>query len=222
MLLPEVAGRDVAPAVTSAARELRLGEADAVVLASPHGASTGVYAKPAGSLDAFGPRGIAAAAPTDEELLRTLADAWGPPVLDAPADHGIVVPLRLLGGVTAPVIAVTFAEATDGLVEGAALAAALADLDATVAFVASAHTSAGLTEHAPLPSLPGAVAAERAALDALMTDPRLLPDRLPALAAAGSCASGPLAALAFVLGERPCELRAYEHPFGVGYAVAVS
>ncbi|MDQ3913724.1 MAG: hypothetical protein M3323_00105 [Actinomycetota bacterium] len=220
-----MAGRGVAPAVTGVARSLSFREAQVVVVASPHGAATGVYAAPCGDLDAFGPRGIDAAAATDPSFVHALAERWGFPVLDAPADHGIVVPLRLLGTGSTPVVAVTFEEGLgtgEAVAEAESLAAALTGASETIAFVASANTSAGLTERAPLPSLPGAAAADDALLDALSTDPRLVPACLPALARAGSCAAGPLAALAIVLGTRPCDVLAYEHPAGVGYLVAVA
>lgn len=220
-----MAGTGVAPAVTRAARGLRLADADVVVIATPHGADTGVYAVPSGDLDAFGPRGLEATAATDPAFVGALATAWAWPILDTRADHGIVVPLRLLETRDVPVLAVAFEEGlpTEAAVAQAeALAAALSEVDATIAFVASANTSAGLTERAPLPSLPGAAAADRALLDALASDPRRVPECLPALVAAGSCAAAPLAALSFLLGPRPCGTLAYEHPFGVGYAVAAS
>jgi aromatic ring-opening dioxygenase LigB subunit len=220
-----VAGREIAPAVTAAARGVRVEDAGAIVIASPHGSATGVYAAASGDLDAFGPRGIGVAPPGDASFARRLGEAWGRPVLDEPADHGVVVPLRLLQTRDVPVVAVTFEEGLDvaAAVDVAeAFVAALSRLDGAVAFVASANTSAGLTERAPLPSLPGAAEADRALLDALRTDPRLVTRCLPALAAAGSCGTGPLAALSFVLGSSPCDVVAYEHPAGVGYAVAVS
>jgi aromatic ring-opening dioxygenase LigB subunit len=223
--LTEVAGKVVAPDVIEAARGLSLGDPSIIVLASPHGRATGVYASPAGDLGPFGRSDVAASAPTDRGVVAELARAWGRPVLDAPADHGIVVPLRLLGPRDVPVIALTFEEgreaaATTG--EAETLAGALGEVAGTVAFVASANTSAGLTERAPLPSLPGAEAAEHALLDALESDPRRVPSCLPALTEAGSCAAGPLAALSFLLGDRRCKVLAYGHPVGVGYAVASS
>ncbi|MFN2588715.1 MAG: hypothetical protein ABR613_11440 [Actinomycetota bacterium] len=225
MLLEEVAGRAAAPAVSAAARGLRFPQDARILLASPHGAGTGVYAAPRGDLDGFGPRGISVAATADRSFARDLAGAWERPLLDEPADHGIVVPLRLLDTGDAPVVAVAFEEGLDAAAvvdEAKALVAGLDGVRGPVAFVASANTSAGLGDAAPLPSLPAAAAADAAALDALRRDPRLLVPLLPDLAAAGSCAVGPLAALALLLGDRPCDVRAYEHPAGVGYAVAAT
>ena len=209
----------------TAAAAIDLTRAGTVVIASPHGSETGVYARPGGNLDGFGPRGISAEATGNADFAHALAERWGRPVLDGPADHGIVVPLRLLGTDGVAVVAVTFAEGLDA--EGAAaeagrLASALGAVETGFSFVASANTSAGLDERAPLPSLPGAREAESAVLEALRDDPAALVPGLPALARAGSCAAGPLAAFARLGAGRRCELVAYEHPFGVGYPVAVT
>lgn len=225
MLLEEIAQHPVAAAVTQAAAALArpLGRARIVVLASPHGKTTGVYAQTSGDLDAFGPRGLDASAATDTAFSQALAGRWGRPLLEVPADHGVVVPLRLLGPLAAPVVAVSFDEGLDAgaaLAEGRALAEALGATGDEMAFVASANLSAGLGERAPLPSLAGAAAADEAVLEALRRDPADLARHLADLAAAGSCASGPLAAFGAVCAGRPCDVLAYEHPVGVGYAVA--
>ncbi len=184
--------------------------AEVIVLASPHGTRTGVYRVPSGDLDAFGPRGIAAEAepgPAGE-----LARAWGRPVIDDKADYGIVVPLRLLAP-AAPVVAVAFAEGSE---DDDGLANAVASLDPTVAFVASANLSPGLGPRSPLPSLEGAAEADAAVLTAL----REAPER--AVVPPESCAAPTLAAFGALFAGRTCEVLAYEHPFGVGYAVARS
>ncbi|MDQ3953707.1 MAG: hypothetical protein M3279_12225, partial [Actinomycetota bacterium] len=193
LLLPEVAGDEQAAAVVAAVAAIDLGKPDVTVIASPHGPSTGVYERAAGDLDAFGPRGIDASAPTDAAFAAALAQLWGKPLLDTPADHGIVVPLRLLA-VPSAVVAVAFAEGA-GPEEGRSFARALSAVagDRPVAFVASANTSAGLTDRAPLPSLDGAAAADEAVLRALRERPGDLVDNLDALARAGSCAAAPLA-----------------------------
>ncbi|MDQ3981314.1 MAG: hypothetical protein M3271_01385, partial [Actinomycetota bacterium] len=64
--------------------------------------------------------------------------------------------------------------------------------------------------------------AERRVLQALRARPGELPARVDDLARAGSCGAGPLAAFGFLFADGGCELLAYEHPFGVGYAVAVT
>lgn len=212
--MPEVGGAGTA--ATKAMSELDLAGAETIVIASPHGTGTGVYRMPGGNLDAFGPRGIDVSAETDAEAAETLAARWGRPVLDAPADHGIVVPLRLIEA-SAPVVAVAFAEGA-GAAEGEGLADAVSSLGGAVAFVASANLSAGLTERSPLPSLPGAAEADTAVLDALRHDPAALAN--VDFERAGSCAAPVLATFGSLFAGCPCDVLAYEHPFGVGYAVA--
>lgn len=222
LLLAEVAGEARAAAgapVREAVASIDLGDVDVVVIASPHGRATGVYASPAGDLDGFGPKGIGAVPPADPALAVQLAEAWGRPLLLEEADHGVVVPLRLLPVLDVPVVAVAFEEGAGA--DGArALAATLSGR--RVAFVASANLSAGLDERSPLPSLDGAAAADDAVLSALRERPGELADLGPVLERAGSCAGAPLTAFGVLFGRRPCDVLAYEHPFGVGYAVAVT
>lgn len=229
LLLEEVAGPTNAAAtagVAAAVRGLDLSPAGLVVVASPHGPSTGVYARTEGSLDAFGPRGIDVSEPGDDSFAHALARAWDRPVLDRPADHGVVVPLRLLPAPRAAV-AVAFDErlsSEEAAAEGEALARAIRAVAAerTVAYVASANLSAGVTERAPLPSLDGAADADAAVLSALERDPGTVAGFASRLCRAGSCAAGPLGAFGALFAGRGCEVLAYEHPFGVGYAVAAT
>lgn len=219
LLLPEVAGPANASrteALAAAVASVDLSGVDVVVIASPHGTSAGVYADPAGDLDAFGPRGVRVDPSTDEALVRALAAAWGLPVLDVPADHGVVVPLRLLS-IEAPVVAISLDDAEE-------FAGALQRCagDRAVAFVASANLSAGLGPAAPLPSLDGAEEADAAVLEALRTDPGLLARQGPVLERAGSCAAAPLAVFGSLFAGRPCEVLSYDAPFGVGHVVAVA
>ena len=188
----------------------------AVVIASPHGGATGVYRTPRGDLDAFGPRGLAVVA--EPGPAEDLARSWSQPVLDHDADHGIVVPLRLLAP-SVPVVAVAFEE---GVTDDAGLADAISSLPGEVAFVASANLSAGLDDRSPLPSLEGAADGDEAVLAALRDDPAALAGQTEAIVRAGSCAAPVLAAFGKLFTGRPCEVLAYEHPFGVGYAVAVT
>ncbi len=225
LLLREVAGNRV-PAIADAVRSLQLGDPDVVVVISPHGDRSGVYRRATGCLDAFGPRGITVDAPTDESVVEKLAAEADLPVLEEEADHGVVVPLRLLDTGGAPVVAVTFAEGGHDLrtlfAEAAAVARALPlAATGTTAVVFSVNTSAGLSDRSPLPALPRARDVERAVLDALREDPARLSDRLPVLDRdAGSCGAAPLATAAALFSRTPFGLDAYEHPFGVGYAVA--
>jgi hypothetical protein len=141
-------------------------------------------------------------------------------VLDERADHGVVVPLRLLSP-AAPVVAVAFEEGSDGD-EGLALAEAVSKLAGTIAFVASANLSAGLTDRSPVPSLEGATDADAAVVAALRADPGGLVQLAPSLTGARSCAAPTLAAFGSLFAGRRCDVLAYEHPFGVGYAVALT
>ena len=224
LLLEAVAGRPVAHRVVAAAQGLAFPPADVLVVASPHGRATGVYLGASGDLDAFGPPGVSATAAPEPGFARELAGAWGRPLLDEPVDHGVVVPLLLLDA-TAPVVAVAFAEGLDAetaIAEAEGLVHALDAAGRTVVFVASANTSAGLTERSPVPSIPGAAEAEADVLEALQSDPGDVTALLPAMARAGSCAAGPLAAFSSLCRGRRCELLAYEAPVGVGYAVAIA
>ncbi|HYP22300.1 MAG TPA: hypothetical protein VEV43_01895 [Actinomycetota bacterium] len=212
--MPEIGGAGTA--ATKATAGLDLAGAETIVIASPHSTRTGVYKAARGDLDAFGPRGIDVSAETDAEAVEALAARWGRPVLDAPADHGIVVPLRLIEP-SVPVVTVAFAEGADAA-EPEGLADAVSSLGGAVAFVASANLSAGLTERSPLPSLPGAAEADAAVLDALRQDPAALAH--VDFESAGSCAAPVLATFGSLFAGHPCDVLAYEHPFGVGYAVA--
>lgn len=213
LLLPELGGNRAA-SVAEAVASIDLSGAETIVIASPHGSATGVYRVPRGVLDAFGPRGLSVDA--EPGPAEDLARAWAHPVLDAGADHGIVVPLRLLAP-AAPVVAVAFREGAAG---EAGLAGAVASLPGKVAFVASVNLSPGLDERSPLPSLEGAAEADAAVLGALRRDPAALAD--VDLDRAGSCAAPVLAAFGSLFAGRSCDVLAYEQPFGVGYAVAVT
>lgn len=219
LLLPELGGSRGGP-IVDAVGAIDLSGVDAVVVASPHGRATGVYRAPEGNLDAFGPRGLDASADPDDAFAEELAAAWARPVLEDPADHGVVVPLRLLA-TPAPVVAVAFEEgiAPD---QGTALARAITSAGRDVAFVASANLSAGLNDRSPLPSLPGAGETDAAVLESLQNDPAKLLDQVHSLERAGSCAAPVLAAFGALFAGRPCEVLVYGAPFGVGYPVAVT
>ena len=219
LLLPEVARANAAATSIVRAAVGTLVFEGPVVIASPHGRRAGVYKRVSGDLDAFGPHDVSASAPPDEDFARDLAEAWRMPLLDEPADHGIVVPLRLLPAAPA-VVAVAFKD--EGAGDGAALARALLSVGRSFSFVASANLSAGLTERAPVPSIEGAAEADVAALSALRDSPEALAGLGPDLTAAGSCGAPVLAAFGTLFAGRSGDVLAYEHPFGVGYAVAVT
>lgn len=198
-----------------------------MVVVSPHASQACVYARAAGSLDDFGVRGVDACASDDEDMAALLAASWPVPLLEAPADHGIVVPLALLRP-TARVAAAGLPECTGpgaGQVTAAldaarALAAALATIEPRPALFFSAHTSAALTAAAPLAERDAGKALHERIVAALREDVGALAS-IPASwwEEGGSCGAGPLTALGLLF-RGPAEVLADEAPFGVGYVVA--
>lgn len=204
---------------------------ETIVLLSPHGAESGVYARASGSLDGFGVPGIEACRETDASLLESLSGRWGRPLLETGWDHGIVVPLALGIGTDTRVVAITFAETTgpdavsfEGVLDDAAdLAAILAPLAAEegLGIVASVNTSAALSARAPMTERAEAQAIESELLSALESDVGAALPLLSRLQRDGrSCACGPLAVLARLFAGSPAHTLAYDAPFGVGYLVA--
>jgi aromatic ring-opening dioxygenase LigB subunit len=231
LLLPELSSDEVAASavrIRTACADIHFEGADAVVVLSPHAATSCVYRAARGSLVGFGVAGVGVDAPTDEALAGALAEAWDEPLVDEPADHGVVVALRLLAGIAAPVVCAGIEEGLGPTSEVRDRAISFADSvlsltgDRTIAFVASANTSAGLSARGPLTEIPGAAEVERRTLDALDSDPSALTELGEDLArVAGSCGAGPLIAFGRLLGGRPPRLLCYEAPVGVGYPVAV-
>ncbi len=236
MLLPEIAGERL----SLETRELRTAirniafDVDAVVLLSPHGRLSGVYSSPEGSLDELGPRGISAKARAADDLAEELAAHWRRPLIEAPADFGVVVPLLLLDCAHVPVVAAALADTTgpdgislsEALEDAAALASSLQALARTryVAFVSSAQTSAALSERAPLAYRGAAEQVEEAVLGAIEQDVRRLVDLAPELhEKGGACGAAALAALGgFLPPKTRLYLHAYSRAFGVGYVVATT
>jgi aromatic ring-opening dioxygenase LigB subunit len=233
VLLPEAVGEDVAAetrSVREAAGALSFGDAEVVVMLSPHASASGVYASVAGSLDTFGIKGVELQRRTDPALIATLSERWDKPMLDGPLDHGAVVPLLLLDTGTTPIVVAGLREIGD---DPRALDAALADgfsfgeaisrssEDQATAVIVSAHTSSALTPRAPLTERAEAKQVEAAVLRSLRGDPSALRSSLTDLwRLGGSCSPGPLAAYASLFAGRASEVLAYGYPFGVGYVVA--
>ena len=230
VLLPPVSGDENAArtaAVRKAIAGLEFGEVEAILLLSPHGSRTGVYRSTAGSLAAFGLRGIRATHPTVDGIVSNLSSAWDRPILEGPVDHGVLVPLLSLCP-AAPVVAASLRETSSfdrGSVErcvgeGRAFIDAAYRLSGRrVAFVASCNTGAGLTPRAPLTEVSRAVELEeRLASD--LDRGALSRDLAIEVGCAGSCAAGTLAAFAAAFGGRQIQVQAHDAPFGVGYLVA--
>ncbi len=204
---------------------------ETVVVVSPHGRNAGVYAEPNGSLDGFGLSGITTSERSDADFARALSEAWRRPLVESPADFGVVVPLALGLGGGLPAVGVTLPEITgpQGASAGQAISAAAELTHALesvaglrdIAVVASAHSSAGLSSRAPLTEVPGAADVDAALQDALAHDPARVIELIDDLHSVGdSCGIAPLAALTPLLsGWRNRSLRV-ESPFGVGYIVA--
>ena len=223
LLLPDVSG-DVAlqaSEVTAAVRALKLGDA-ALVIVSPHGARSGIYGSVAGSLGPQGASHVGVAVATDEDLIAKLAAGTGLPVLEAEADHGIVVPLLLLSKRPRFVVAITVVTEADAKnVAGAVETVVMDGTDLTV--IASVTTSAALDSHAPLTYRPDAERVEKELLAHLPEDAAAAANLAGELeSVGGSCSAAPLVAFGTLFSGCPVHIHAYGHPFGVGYLVATS
>ncbi|MGI8407821.1 MAG: hypothetical protein ACR2L3_04860, partial [Actinomycetota bacterium] len=64
------------------------------VIVSPHAERTGVYSRAKGDLGSFGMPALSFSGKSSE-LAERLAGIWGRPLLDAPVDHGALIPLSL-------------------------------------------------------------------------------------------------------------------------------
>jgi aromatic ring-opening dioxygenase LigB subunit len=210
-------------AVARAVRSLRWGEAEAVVVVSPHGAAPCVYARVEGSLKEFG-LAISGARLGGERLAKELAATTGLPLLESPCDHGVLIPTLLGCAPGLELVGVSLGEglSRDELQSAATLVArAIESYDGRVGFAASAHSGAALSPSAPLAELEGAVEAESAWIAALRADVGSIEMETSVLArVAGSCGAAPLRVLAALGRGRAALVHAYERPFGVGYIVA--
>jgi aromatic ring-opening dioxygenase LigB subunit len=210
--------------------ELDFSEAEAVVIVSAHGHRAGIYERVEGSLSGFGIEGLEVERESHAELVRAVSDAWSHSQLDAPADFGVVVPLLLGVGEGLPVVAATLPETTgpraarqrEALDEARTLSKALREVaeECDVAIVASAHSSAGLADRAPLTIVPGAEEVDRELVAALEKDPGLVEGLLERLHRTGdACGAGPLAVIAHLFAGWTSGGLTYEAPYGVGYLV---
>lgn len=226
VLVPLLESAETAAAgaeLRTALRKIDLHDVDLIVIVSPHGSRTGVYRSPRGDLRDFGVPGVHEERHTDPRVAADLAHAWGAPLLDAPADHGIVVPLALGFVPDVAVVAATFAESEPDTAAAERFAAAVAAIASTrpIALLASANTSAALSPRAPLTERPEALAVEAELLAGIAEDCSAARELAPAMTTAGgSCAAGPLTVLGTLFAGHRAEVLAHEAPLGVGYLVA--
>ncbi len=211
-------------------------------LVSPHsprqGQAFGLWAgeRLRGDLGRFGAAGSRVDLPNDPEQVTALARAapdHGLTTLSIPQqplDHGAVVPLHFLveagwGGPTA--IASLPWRMTPDLMEafGRAVADAITPLDGRAALVASGDMSHRCLEGAPAGFHPRAVDFDQALTD-LVADSHLdqirdIDPDLRELAAEDAADASMIVAAAIDHRAHGAEVLSYEHPFGVGYLVAV-
>ena len=219
-------------AVLSSLEEIRSKSADVVFLISSHGERDGVYTRATGDLKRMSIPGGRAVLNVDPELTGEFAFEWGQPRLDAPLDHGIVVPAlsnAIPEGV--PVIACALEETTGpGKTFTGARGRAAAALAATiatfaqrrnVAVIASAHGSAGLAPNAPLTQRPGAEALDERLLDAVENDVgNVLQIDESSWEHGDPCGRGPLLTLSHLFQNHSGTVHGYDSSQGVGYIVA--
>jgi hypothetical protein len=233
LLLPEVSGEEIS-GETGPIREvlatIAFDDVDLVVVLSPHAAETGVYSTVAGSLDDFGVPGVKLQRQTDAGVVDALTATWDKPTVRDRVDHGVLLPLMLLGTADTPVVAAGLSEVDGGLGsferamdDAASFARAIGELsnEMRILLAVSAQTSCALTPRAPLTERAEAKPAEAAVIDALSGDPAALRGSLEELwKRGGSCSPATLAVYGDVFGGRASEVLAYQYPFGVGYVVA--
>ena len=207
--------------VRAGARDVATLLGQTLVVISPHAPATGVYLSTRGGLRAFGLPRADAAYDVDQDMSARVVERWGRPALDEPLDHGITVPLQLLGH-QGPVVAAGIAENEVDMTGAAgSLARALEPLEVSV--VASVNGGAGVTARGPLTELAEGAALEAELRTVLEDDVGGLHDLAPRLAAGGgSCSLGPLLVLAHLFEGTAMDVRAHEWPVGVGYPVAVT
>lgn len=234
VLLPELASRETRVAskhVQSALAALDWDKVDVVVIVSPHGSTSGVYARARTSLDDLGVSGIEVSWPPHEEISVELACRWGRRRVHEVVDHGIAVPVAAGCASGKPVVAVTIEDvvASGGsalersLSAGGALTDALHALaeNRSVGVVASAHTSAALSPRAPLTERPEALATEERVLTGLRSDAGTLVDLArPLWVDGGACGVAVLSVFGRLFAGRPADVVLYECPVGIGYVVA--
>ena len=212
LLLPEVTTKtDDLRDIWDGLRRVPVPEEGLVILLTPHAPSTGIYRVTEGSLGGFGLPALSGkwtTGPTDELDL---------PVLDGRLDHGALVPLLSMG-VAAEVVAIGVTDVPDMSDTVAKIEVFAAERDAFV--LVSAHTSARLTERAPLPYSFDAVRLESRLITAIESDCDAVRAAAESLATiGGSCSRTTLEAFGALFAGAEGNVLAYGFPFGVGYPV---
>lgn len=203
------------------------------IVVSPHGVVSCVYEETRGSLRSFGVPGPERSWNNDLGAAKEIAETWGRPLVSAPVDHGVLVPLLLWDpDQSLPVIGVALEEPVDRsraswekvLVDADGLAGALREIasDKKTLVVASCNTSLGLSRRAPMTEVPATRATEEALLGSFDRPLGELAtsDVLSDLWTQGSCAAGPLAVMCSLWPDARPPVLTYQAPVGVGYLVA--
>lgn len=224
------------------ARRMAATRPDRLFMVSPHsprqGRAFGLWSgeRLSGDLGRFGAAGSTVDLPNDPEMAAALSRAAGEQGLDTwsipeePLDHGAVVPLWFLAeaGWDGPTCLASLPwHAGPKAMEafGRALGVAVAPLAGHAALVASGDMSHRVKPDAPAGFHPRAVEFDHA-LTGLIRDGRLdaiggIDPELRDLAAEDAADSSQIVAAAIDYRPHAEEVLSYEHPFGVGYLVAV-
>lgn len=215
LLLPEVTSKaDDLRDIWDGLSRVRIPEETLVVVLSPHSSRTGVYATNEGSLSGFGLPGLSGRWPKGS------IDGLDLLVLDEPLDHGALVPLLSLG-VEGKVVAVGLAQDADvpAAIEG--IKSVVAERDGFI--LASAHTSARLSERAPLPYTFDAVRLESRLITNIESDCDALRSGAGSLeSVGGTCSRTTLEAFGELFSGTEGNVLAYGFPFGIGYPVVTA
>jgi aromatic ring-opening dioxygenase LigB subunit len=243
IIVPAVGGAEIArcrsthDACVAMARDLVARRPDRLVLVSPHtprpARAAAVYTTPrlTGDLSWFRVPEVTVNLPADPEVTSRLLTGPHPLVrLDTPLDHGAVVPLWFItdAGWDGPTTVAGLprdesAAAIRGL--GASLAEALRSLPGRTAIVASGDMSHRVTQSAPAGYHPAAAGFDLQCRDLLAGGDFSGLERMDAglRDSAAEDVVDPVLAVAVALdfAARGARVLSYEHPFGVGYMVAV-
>lgn len=217
LLLPEITSSgDTLRDIWDGMSRVRLDQGSPVIVLTPHATAVGVYQQASGSLASFGAPDITAAFPTGTHTMSLDR-------LAGPLDHGGLVPLMLFD-VKSEVTVIGLPE-TANLTETAEVVGTVRDLavQSGASVLVSAHTSACLTERAPLPYSFDAVRLESNFITDIERDCSIASDLADGLATVGgSCSPSTLRAFGMLFAGTEGTVLAYGAPFGVGYPVVTA